>query len=151
MSSLAATATALAGRFTGVTATVGSGSEALVDATARLPNAIAAGPILLVYPPVGVLEVVASKLRRDEHDFPVRLMRDPLSVPERTDALYAWYDALRDRVESNMDLDLAYVAWARPISSRLELDGQVYAGSVFDVVELIVRVHFNEAVTTLAI
>src|SRR6185369_9790008 len=102
-----------------------------------LPNAIARGPALLVYHPDGVLEIVVSKIRRDEHDFPVRLLIDPLNTEARSDALYAWYDAMRDVVEADMDLGLSYVAWARPIASRVELDGQPYAGSIYDVVELI--------------
>lgn len=146
-----ATADAIAARFTGVTATVNGATEGLVLCTASLPNTIAVGPVLLVYPPSGTLAIGVSQRRSDELDFPVRLLRDPLNVPLRTDALYAWYDALRDRVEANMDLDLAYVAWARCTEMRAELDGESYGGSLFDVVELVVRVRFDEVVTSVSV
>lgn len=147
-----AIADAIAGRFTGVTATVGSTTEGfLIAPTASLPNAIAKGPALLVFHPSGVLDIGVSKLRRDELDFPVRFLRDPLSYPQRSDWLYAWYDALRDRVEADMDLGLTYVAWARPVEATVELDGATYAGIGFDLIELTVRVHLNETVSTLAI
>jgi len=144
------TADAIAARFTSVTATVNGIAESLVLCTASLPNSIAVGPVLLVYPPTGVLGIGVSKMRSDELDFPVRLLRDPLNVPLRTDALYAWYDALRDRVEAQMTLGLAYVAWASCVSMRAELDGESYAGSLFDVVELTVRVHFMEVVNSVS-
>ena len=121
-----------------------------VGPTASLPNSVGKGPALLVYHPTGVLEVGVSKLRRDELDFPVRFLRDPLNYPQRSDALYAWYDALRDLVEADMDLGLAYVAWARPISVEVELDGGEYAGAQYDLIEFVVRVHFNEVVATLS-
>lgn len=146
-----ATADALAARFAGLTATFNGASEALVASTASLPNSVAKGPIVLVYPPVGVLGIQMSKIRDDELDYPVRLLRDPLNVPVRTDALYAWYDVMRDRVEADMDLGQTNVAWAMCISMRAALDGIKYAGADFDLVELVVRVHFNEVVTTVAV
>lgn len=146
-----AVADALAGRFVGVTATNGTSTESLALApTASLPNTLEKGPALLVFHPAGVLDVVVSRLRRDELDFPVVLLRDPLDYPARSDWLYAWYDATRDRVEADMDLGLAYVAWARPISVEIELDGAEYSGVKFDSIAYTVRVHFNEVVTTLA-
>jgi hypothetical protein len=141
-------ADAIAARFTGITA---AGEALTVGPTASLPNAIAKGPALLVYPPVGDLSIGMTRSRDDALTFAVRLLRDPLDVPARTDALYAWYDAMRDLIEMNMDLDLAYVAWASPISMRAELDGIEYAAAVFDVVELLVKVQFNEYVATIAI
>lgn len=148
---LKATADAIAGRFTGVTATVGTTTESLTMATASLPNAAGKGPALLVFHPRGVLDVGVSRIRNDMLDFPVRLLRDPLNYPTRSDWLYAWYDALRDRVEADMDLGLAYVAWAQPISSEVEVDGFEYAEVSYDLIEFIVRVRFDEVVTTLAI
>lgn len=138
----------LATRFTGVTATVSGASESIaVGPTASLPNGIAKGPALLVYHPTGELGLGVSKRRDDTYDFPVRLLRDPLDVPARSDALYAWYDALRDKVEEDMDLGLSYVAWAQPVAGRVELDGITYGDALFDVVELIVRVRINEIVS----
>ena len=146
-----ATADAIAARFVGVTATIGTTTESFTSVpTASLPNTIGGGPVLLVYHPVGVLDIGVSKLRRDMLDFPVRMLRDPANYPARSDWLYAWYDALRDRVEMDIDLGLAYVAWAQPVSTRVELDGQLYAKVPFDVVEYIVRVRFNETVATVA-
>ncbi len=145
-------AAAIAARFVGVTATNGGVTESLTATpTASLPNTVAKGPVLLVFHPSGVLEVGVSKLRSDELDFPVRLLRDPMDYPARSDWLYAWYDATRDRVEMDMDLGLAYVAWARPVSVTVELDGFEYQDGVkFDVIEYIVRVHFNETVGSVA-
>lgn len=149
---LKATADAIAARFTGVTATVGSVTESFSTApTASLPNTVSAGPVCLVYHPTGVLDIGVSRIRRDEYDFPVRILRDPLDYPSRSDWLYAWHDATRDRVEANLDLDLAYVSWARLVGVRIELDGESYAGALFDVIEYTVRVHFGDIVTTLAI
>ena len=142
-----AVADAIAGRFTGITA---NGQGIAIGPTASLPNSINRGPALLVYPPTGELGIGVSKLRTDILTFAVRLLLDPLDVPSRTNALYAWYDAMRDRIEGNMDLDLAYVAWAKPTNVRLDLDGQPYAGALFDVVELLVDVRFNEVVTTVS-
>lgn len=147
-----AIADALAARFTGVTATSGTATETLTLCTASLPNGVARGPALLVYPPTADLKVGTSALRHDAMTFPVRLLRDPLSYPERTDWLYAWYDALRDRIEMNVDLDLpTYVSHAEPVASRLELDGKEYAGVTYDVVELSVLVALYEHVTTVAV
>lgn len=141
-------ANALAARFTGITA---GGDSIAVGPTALLPNTIAKGPALLVYPPTGELRLAMGPRRQDMLTFPVRLLLDPLDVPTRSAALYAWYDAMRDRVEANFDLDLAYVSWAQPVSMRAELDGEEYAGSSFDVVELMVDVRLDEPVPTVAV
>lgn len=155
MSSLRDTAAAIAARFTGVTATLDGVTESFVVVpTSLLPNGIAKGPALLVFHPEGVLDVGVSRIRSDTHDFPVRFLRDPIDLPSRSDWLYVWYDALRDRVEMDMDLGLAYVAWARPVSSRVEvgeLGGFAYGAVTFDLIELIVRVRFDEVVPTVAI
>ena len=147
-----AVADAIAARFVGVTATLASGTESIaVGPTASLPNQISEGPALLVLHPDGVLDIGVSRMRLDELDFPVRFLRDPSDYPSRSDALYAWYDALRDRVEMNMDLDLAYVAWAKTISAHAELDvGEFAKVTGFDLIEFVVRVHFNEVVTTVS-
>jgi hypothetical protein len=142
------TADAIAARFTGVTATSGTVTEALVQCTASLPNTVAGGPALLVFHPTGVLDVGVSKLRKDTLDFPVRFLRDPLNVPGRSDWLYAWWDALRPRVEMQMSLGLAYVAWAQPVDTDMGIDGFLYAGKTFDFIEFVVRVRFNEVVAT---
>lgn len=149
---LKATADAIAARFAGVTATVDGMTEAIaIGPTASLPNEINKGPALLVFHPTGVLDIGVSKLRRDTLDFPVRFLRDPLDYPLRSDALYAWYDALRDRVEMDMDLGLAYVAWASCVATEVELDGAEYAGARYDLIQLTVRVRFDEVVSTVNI
>lgn len=146
---LKATADALATKFAGATTSAG---ETFTSApTASLPNTIAKGPVCLVYPPAGVLDVGVSRIRRDELDYPVKILIDPLDVPSRSDALYRWYNATRDLVEADMDLGLTYVSWARLTAVRVDLDGEKYAGSMFDVIEYTVRVHFGDIVTTLAI
>lgn len=146
-------ADAIATCFVGTTVTIGAATEGIVvGPTASLPNAIAQGPALIVFPPSGVLDVGVSAWRQDRLRFPVRLLRDPLDVPARTDALYAWFTALRDKVEANIDLGLpTYVAYAQPVSMRIELDGGEYAGRSFDVVELLVEVELREHVSTLAV
>jgi hypothetical protein len=141
-------ADALAARFVGITA---GGESIAIGPTATLPNTITKGPALLVYPPTGELELGLSRRRQDVLTFPVRLLIDPLDVPTRSAALYAWYDAMRDQVEANFDLDLAYVSWAQPVSMRAELDGEEYAGALFDVIELLVTVRLDEVVSTVAV
>ena len=141
---LAAISTAIAARFGTLTV---NGETA--TATASLPNTVNT-IALLVYPPSGALEVGATARRDDVYDFPVRLLRDPLNVPTRTDALYAWYAAMRDLVEANVDLGLAYVSYAQPVSVRMAIDGQRYGDALYDVVELIVSVRVNEHVSTVA-
>jgi len=119
-------------------------------ATASLPNTVSS-VALVVYPPTGSLEVGATARRDDVYDFPVRLLRDPLNVPARTDELYAWFNALRDLIEANVDLNLAYVSYAQPTSLRMAIDGQRYGDSLYDVVEFIVTVRVNEHVSTVAV
>lgn len=143
-------ADALAARFSGATATYGGVTESLsVGPTAALPNSLPKGPALLVFPPEGDLEVRARR-RADVLRFTVRLLRDPLNLPQRIGWLYAWYDALRDLVEAQMTLGLAYVAWAQSVSMRMEADGYTYAGVLYDVVELEVTVRLDEVVSTLS-
>lgn len=145
-----AIADAIAARFAGVTATLDGATESITfGPTALLPNQLAKGPALLVFPPSGEL-AVNMRRRADVLTFVVRLLRDPMSVPERTAWLYAWYDALRDRVEANMDLDLAYVAWAQVTNASLQLDGAEYAGVLYDEVALTVEVRLDEVIGTLA-
>jgi hypothetical protein len=147
-----ATADAIAARFAGVTATLNGTVEGLVSApTASLPDSIAKGPVLLVYHPTAALEIGVNRMRNDHYVYPVRLLRDPIGYPTRSDWLYAWHDATRDRVEGNVDLDLPYVARATLVSARVELDGEEYAGVKFDVVEFAVSVLFREVVATVSI
>jgi hypothetical protein len=144
-----AIADALALRFVG--ATTSAGETFTSTPTASLPNAVSKGPVCLVYHPTGVLEIGVSRMRRDELDYPVKILIDPLDVPSRSDTLYRWYNATRDLVEANIDLDLAYVSWARLVEMRMKIDGEQYmGGAVFDVVEYIVRVHVEEVVTTVS-
>lgn len=142
---LKATADALAAKYAGATATVGSTTESLASTpTASLPNSVAKGPVILVYHPTGVLDIAMSRIRRDEYDFPVKLLRDPLNYPTRSDWLYAWHDATRDLVTDGTTLGLSYVSWARVVGVRVELDGEEYAKALFDVVEYTVRVHIGD-------
>lgn len=146
-------ADALAARFVNVTATNGSETET-ATATADLPNQIAK-LALLVYPPTGDLNIVMGPRLDDQWDFTVRLLRDPLDVPVRSQWLYAWATALRTRVQANVDLDVAGVTQAQATSMRLAIDGFNYSPMVgrlapFDVVEMTVRVWILEN-TTLAI
>lgn len=146
-----AQADAIAATFVGVSATVESETKTLTadTATALLPNGIAKGPILLVFPPSGSLGILASATRNDFLDYPVRLLIDPLDMPTRTAWLYAWYDAMRDRVETNVDLGQTDV-YAECVSFRQALNGATYADASFDMVEIVVRVHSFEHVSTAA-
>ena len=66
-------ADAIATRFVGLTA---NGESLAAVPTARLPNPIGAGPVILVYPPVGTLDVGVSARRLvDDNDILV-LMDD---------------------------------------------------------------------------
>lgn len=146
-----AIADAIAARFVGVTATYGGVTESqAATPTALLPNSVSASPVLLVFPPEGELAVNLRR-RADTLVFPVRLLRDPLNLPDRIGWLYAWYDAMRDQVGKSMNLGLAYVAWAEPTAVRIEADGFTYAGVLQDVVELEVAVRLDEVITTLAV
>lgn len=150
MSNLKTVADAIAAQYAGITA---NGESISIGPTASLPDSIPGGFVaLLVYPPTAVLEVGVSRMRRDEWDFPVKVLRDPVNTPARTDALYAWLEATRDVIYANYDLGLGtYVSWAKPVDVRVELDGEEYAKTVFDVIEYTVRVHIEEVVLTLAI
>lgn len=141
-----AIADALAGRYSGLTATNGAVTESLSSTpTASLPNQVTRGPVILVNPPEYVQEIGVSAIRRGIVRFVVVMLRDPLNVPDRTDWLYAWDNAMRDRVEANLDLDLpTYVAEAEVTIGRLALDGAEYAGVVFDSVEHEVEVSIYE-------
>lgn len=140
----------LAARFVGVTATSGAETESIVvGPTADLQATIGVGPALIVFPPRGTLDVGQSALRGDTYLFPVLLLRDPANYPARTRWLYAWFNAMRDRVEMDTDLGLpTYVQQAQPVAVRIEIDGEQYAGKTYDVVELTVAVRVEEPVTT---
>jgi hypothetical protein len=143
-----AIADAIAAQFTGITA---NGETIRVGPTASLPNAITKGPALLVFHPTGTLELLMGPRRRDVLDFPVRLLRDPLDVPNRSDMLYAWYDAMRDRVEKKLTLGLAYVAWAKALTvPQIAIDGHLYATVLWDVVEIVIQVQLDEIVAGVA-
>jgi hypothetical protein len=141
-------ADAIAARFTGLTATNGTATEALaITPTASLPNDLAKGPAILVYHPDGSLGMEMSPHATDTWDFPVRLLRDPLDYPGRSDWLYAWATAMRPRVWQQFTLGITGVTQAAAVAMRVELDGQAYAGKTFDVVELTVRVQTWELAT----
>lgn len=141
-------ADAIAARFVGITA---NGQAIAVGPTASLPNTVAKGPALLVFHPSGSLELAPMRMRRDVYDYPVRLLVDPLNYPQRSDALYAWFDAMRDRVEMDMDLGLDYVLSAKAVSATIEMDDTEFYGGGFDVVELTVRVKLMEVVSSVSI
>jgi hypothetical protein len=143
-------ATAIATTFGTVTATNGTETET-VTATADLPDQVS-NLVLLVFPPFGPIEIGASQRRNDLYTFPVRLLRDPLSVPARTRWLYAWYDAIHDRIATtHIALGLSYVSMAEPTQMRAEIDGAKYSSvdgtyADLDVVELMLEVLVNEHV-----
>ena len=145
---LKAIADGIAARFVNVTATNGTETET-ATATVALPNQIAK-LALLVYPPTGSLLIDPSATNRDQYDFPVRLLRDPIDVPSRTLWLYAWANALRGRVELDMDLGLPTIV-EDAASSHIDIaiDGFRYSPMVgrlapFDVVELTIHVQVHE-------
>lgn len=144
-------ADALASTFGTMTATNGSETETAV-ATADLPDQVAQ-LALLVYPPeTGSLEIGVSARRNDLYTFMVRILRDPLSTPARTQWLYAWFNAIHDKIiTTHIALGLAYVSQAEPVAMRAAIDGQQYSSTdgtyaAFDVVELEVQVMVNEHV-----
>jgi hypothetical protein len=128
------------------TLTVGSESA---TATAKLPNQV--GKLaLLVYPPETDLSFLMGGPMLNAHlVFPVRLLRDPLDVPARTDALYDWATALWPKPQANYDLNVTGVLDAEATTIRIEIDGEKYSSvdgtyAVFDVVEMMVDVHVYE-------
>jgi hypothetical protein len=150
---LKAIADAIALRFVGITATRNGVVESLVSPpTASLPNTIAKGPVIIVFPPTAALEIGVNRMRNDHYLFPVRLFRDPTDFPTRTEWLYAWHDAMRDRIEGNVDLDLPYVARAQTVSiPQMEMDViDAYADGKFDVLVFSVSVLVREVVTTVS-
>lgn len=131
------------------TLTVG---DQTVTATAKLPNQV--GQLaLLVYPPETDLSFLMGGPMLNAHViFPVRLLRDPLDVPARTDALYDWATAMWPKPQSNYDLDVTGVIEAEATSIRIEIDGEKYSSvdgtyALFDVVEMMVDVHVYELAT----
>jgi hypothetical protein len=115
-----------------------------LTATALLPNNITKSA-LLVYPPVGDLSFLMGGPMLNAHlIYPVRLLRDPFDVPERTGALLDWATALWPRPKANYTLNLAGVLEAEATSIRVAIDGQTYATALYDVVELMVDVHVYE-------
>lgn len=139
-------ADAIAARFVDVVATNGTETET-ATATADLPDTIAKGPVLLVYPPFGSLRIIPGPRLEDVLDFPVKLLRDPLTVAVRGQWLLAWATALRTGVQQKVQLGVPGVLQAEAIAIRAELDGEKYAGIQFDVVELTVRVWIVENTT----
>jgi hypothetical protein len=121
-------------------------------ATARLPTNVGA-LALLVYPPETNLEFLMGGPMLNAHlVFPVRLLRDPLDVPSRTDALLDWATALWPKPQANYDLNVAGVIEAEAKSIRIAIDGQQYSSVdgtfiPFDVVEMMVDVHVYELAT----
>lgn len=129
-------------------------NDETATATADLPDQVSK-IALLVYPPVGPLEIGAMKRRNDYYNFPIRLLRDPIAMKARTRALYAWFTALRDLVETNMDLGMDEIS-VTLTALRMEIDGEEYAAitgqrDLFDVVELIAQVHAFGHVATVSV
>lgn len=139
---------------TGLATTIGTLTvgDDTATATARLPNNV--GRLaLLVYPPEVNLSFLMGGPMLNAHVlFPVRLLRDPLDVPSRTDALYDWATALWPRPKANYDLDVTGVIEATATAIHIAIDGHTYSsadGSVrpFDLVEMTVDVHVYELAT----
>ena len=148
-------ANAIATTLGTVTATNGTVSES-VTASADLPNQVTQ-LALLVYPPTGSLNIVMGPHLDDSYDFEVRLLRDPLSMPGRTQWLYAWFTALRPLIQTHVSLGVAGVTQAQAVGARLEIEGVRYAspantpgGDLFDLVELTIRVQVFELASGLA-
>jgi hypothetical protein len=130
--------------------TITVGAET-ATATAQLPDSV--GKLaLLVYPPEGDLSFLMGPMLNAHISYPVKLLRDPLGVPARTDALLDWATALWPKPQANYSLNTAGVLTAEATSIRIEIDGEKYASvdgsfGVFDVVELTVDVHVYELAT----
>jgi hypothetical protein len=151
-------ATGLATTFGTVTATNGAETET-ATATADLPDSI--GKLaLLIYPPeTGSLEIGVSARRDDVYTFMVRLLRDPTSVPARTRWLYAWFNAMRDKIVTTgihlgitppPDID------ANAVAMRAAIDGEKYSSATgeyadYDVVEVQVDIRVNEHVAGITV
>lgn len=150
---LRAIADAIAAQYVGISATVNGTTESLAATpTALLPNTVARGPVIIVNPPEGELEIGTSAIRQGVVRFDVLLLRDPVNVPQRTAWLYAWDAAMRDRVEQNLDLGLpGYVAIAEVTTFSLGIDSATYAGANFDAVTHTVEVTIYEQSVTVGV
>ena len=148
--SLLSIAQAIAAQYVGITA---NGESIGIGPTALLPNVIPPRTVaLLVFPPSATLGIIPSAQRDDVYDFPVKILRDPVDVPARSTALYAWAEATRDVIYSHTSIGLGGVIFqALPQSMRMELDGETYGDHVYDVVEYSVRVYLNEIITNLGV
>jgi hypothetical protein len=148
---LQAIANGLATTIGTVVATNGTSTET-ATCTADLPDTVAA-TALLVYPPVdATLGLILGPKFDDHWLFMVRLLRDPLSVPQRTRWLYAWATALRPAAQAHYQLAVVGVMQAEARRMRVELDGERYSSAsgglqAFDVVEFEVDVHVQELTT----
>jgi hypothetical protein len=121
-------------------------------ATARLPSSV--GKLaLLVYPPETDLSFLMGGPHLNAHLlFPVRLLRDPLDVPARTDALLDWMTALWPKPQANYDLNVVGVIETQATSIRGQIDGHEYSSvdgtfPKYDLVEMMVDVHVFELAT----
>jgi hypothetical protein len=143
----------IAARFVNVVATNGAATET-ATATADLPDQVAT-LALLVYPPAASDLSLNMGRTLDTYDFMVKLLRDPMSVPARTQWLYAWATALRPLVYQHFTLGIAGVTNAEAVGMRVQIDGEKYSSvdgtfAVFDVVEITVRVQVFELATGVA-
>jgi hypothetical protein len=147
---LRAIADAIAARYVGVTV---NGVGLQITPTALLPSGITRGPVLVVQPPSGTRDIEPGRRRADELDYSVLWLNDPADMPTRTALIYDWGNALYDKVLENYDLDLPYVAWAKPVSFRsaFDEDWSEFGWGKFDTIETVVRVHVNEIISTMAI
>ena len=144
-------ATALATTIGTVVATDSLGATETMTATAALPDSIATKALLVFPPETADLGLIMGPRLNDHYTFRVVMLRDPLTVAARVRWVYAWATALRIRVQTNIDLDVAGVVETQATSMRLEIDGERYAGlfgaTTFDTVEMFVDVHVLENTT----
>lgn len=146
-----AVADAIAAMYVGLTA---NGESIGIGPTASLPNSIPTRTVaVLVYPPTAELGISLGQ-SDDRYQFPVKILRDPIDVPARTDALYAWLEAGRYAISRHTSLQLGpTIIEATARGLRAELDGESYGDDdhPMDVVEWIVEVFIQEPVPGLAV
>jgi len=141
-----AIADGLAARYAPAAVTPPTGYTNITLSTARLPNGLAACPVVLVFWEGGTF-VYQSGQRSGEHQFRVRFLYDRSSGDLRKDmvAIYNWLSVLWDQTHAALKLAVAGVDKAIP--TTYELGDFDYAGEHFYGIDLLVTIWTTDAVT----
>jgi hypothetical protein len=126
-------ATNLATRFSTTYVATPSGESAIVSSTHLLPNAIAATPCVLVFPPSHDQEFEPGGQRVGTLTFPVRFyLAATADYRKNLTSLYLWWDNLRDCLTADYDIGAPTEVIDATITSMemrpLEYEDKQYGG-----------------------